>query len=105
MMMIFPSLVGVVIQYCTNDTGPELFGFYIIGAFVGSVGQVFALVINTTGWTKRVTTSSMIFIAYGLGNSIGPLWWTPDETPAYKSGIVGCIACFAMTLPLSWGLR
>ena len=49
---VLPSLLGVALQYGTTNTGSRLFGYYIIGSFVGSVGQGFAFPgANVTGYT------------------------------------------------------
>lgn len=91
---VLPSLLGVALQYGTSNTGSRLFGYYIIGSFVGSVGQGFAFPgANVTGYTyvkawmrlgpwadysslfslsrKRITVGGMIFVAYAVGNLIG----------------------------------
>lgn len=51
----------------TNKIGC-LFGFYIIGAFVGSL--VMSLQMPSTnlgGYTKRVTATALVFLGYCIG--------------------------------------
>jgi ACS family allantoate permease-like MFS transporter len=49
-----------------------VFGYYICGAFVAAMGICFAAPgANIAGYTKRVTVSGMVFVAYATGNIIG----------------------------------
>lgn len=114
---MLPSLVGVVIQYQTRNSGalrkcphrPALtvvFGYYILGSYVGSLGLCFAAPgANVTGYTKRVTISSMIFISYAVGNIAGPHLFISTESPPYRTGMLTCIICFTVTIPLCAMLR
>jgi len=46
-----------------------LFGYYLVGCYVASL--VLALQMPTTnlgGYTKRITASGMVFLAYCVGN-------------------------------------
>lgn len=58
-----------------------------------------------TGYTKRVTISAMIFIAYALGNIAGPHLFISTESPPYKTGMLACIVCFSVAVPLVALLR
>jgi hypothetical protein len=44
---------------------------------------------NVAGFTKKATVSSMMFIAYCVGNIIGPFLFFEHEAPKYQvsSGI------------------
>ncbi|WVQ72670.1 hypothetical protein IAR50_002229 [Cryptococcus sp. DSM 104548] len=106
MAYMIPSLVGVIIQYRTRQSGALLFGYYILGSYVASLGVVFgAPGANVVGYTKKVVVGAMVFIAYALGNVCGQFFWDANETPAYKSGMLACIVCFTVTIPLAGALR
>jgi hypothetical protein len=114
---MLPSLLGVIIQYKTRNSGalrespptPPLtavFGYYILGSYVGSLGLCFAAPgANITGYSKRITTSAMIFIAYACGNIAGPHLFISTETPPYRTGMLACIICFTATIPMVAALR
>ena len=46
-----------------------------------------------------------VFIAYCLGNIIGPQLFFEDEAPSYPSGFLSMIICFGAALVLSIVLR
>lgn len=83
-----------------------MFGYYIIAAYVGSLGLCFAAPgANVAGYTKRVTISAMIFIAYATGNIAGPHLFVSTEDPPYRSGMLACIICFTAAIPMMGALR
>lgn len=47
----------------------------------------------------------MNFIAYAVGNIIGPHLFVSTESPPYRSGMLACICCFATAIPLCFALR
>lgn len=63
-------------------------------AFVGSL--VVALQMpsaNLGGYTKRTTATAFVFLAYCIGNIIGPHAFLAAEAPIYETGckfIIGC---------------
>ncbi|OCF41073.1 allantoate permease [Kwoniella heveanensis CBS 569] len=106
MAYMIPSLVGVIIQYKTRNSGALLFGYYILGSYVAALGVCFAAPgANVAGTTKRVVIGAMIFISYATGNIIGPHFFIATEVPAYKSGMLACMICFAITIPIGFLLR
>ena len=81
---------------------------------------------NVGGFTKKNTANAMVsldagsanvcstsvanitcqvFIAYCLGNIIGPQLFFEDEAPSYPSGFLSMIVCFGAALVLSIVLR
>jgi len=46
-----------------------------------------------------------VFIAYCLGNIVGPQLFFEDEAPSYPSGFLSMIICFGAALVLSIALR
>ncbi|KAE8541995.1 hypothetical protein D1P53_002169 [Cryptococcus gattii VGV] len=106
MAYMLPSLVGVIIQYKTRNSGALLFGYYILGSYVASLGICIAAPgANVAGYTKRIIIGAMVFIAYALGNITGHFFWKSAESPPYRSGMLACMVCFAATTPLGFCLR
>ncbi|KAL4892839.1 major facilitator superfamily domain-containing protein [Aspergillus ambiguus] len=94
-----PTIIGISLLWKlprSNRYG-VLFGYYILGAYVGSL--VLALQMpstNTAGYTKRVTSTAFVFLAYCIGNIIGPHAFLSEEAPIYQTGcrlILGCALC------------
>ncbi|WVQ79769.1 hypothetical protein IAT38_001869 [Cryptococcus sp. DSM 104549] len=106
MAYMLPSLIGVIIQYKTRQSGALLFGYYILGSYVAALGVCFAAPgANIVGYTKRVVVGAMVFISYAVGNIIGPHFFISTESPPYRSGMFACIVCFAATIPMGFALR
>jgi len=83
-----------------------LFGYYMSGAFVTSL--VLALQMpsaNLGGYTKRVTATCLVFIAYCTGNIIGPHAFLAKESPTYKTGCKVILACASTQMALAICIR
>ncbi|SPB46425.1 unnamed protein product [Aspergillus niger] len=96
---LIPTVIGVCLLWKLpreREYG-VLFGYYIIGSFVTSL--VLALQLpssNMGGYTKRVTATAFVFLAYCIGNIIGPHAFLASEAPVYQTGcklILGCALC------------
>ncbi|KAM5343654.1 hypothetical protein ACJ41O_012191 [Fusarium nematophilum] len=51
---------------------------------------------NTSGHTKKVTMNALWFIAYSLGNILGPQAFTSKDAPSYTGGFIGLLTCVAV---------
>ncbi|OOF90942.1 hypothetical protein ASPCADRAFT_177928 [Aspergillus carbonarius ITEM 5010] len=98
-LYLIPTVIGVCLLWKlprTNRYG-VLFGYYIVGSFVTSL--VLSLQMpssNMGGYTKRVTATAFVFLAYCIGNIIGPHAFLSSEAPVYETGcklILGCAIC------------
>ncbi|KAK4689629.1 MFS transporter, ACS family, allantoate permease, partial [Tremellales sp. Uapishka_1] len=106
MVWMLPSLIGVIIQYKTRQSGALLFGYYIIGSYVAPLGLCFAAPgANIAGTTKKVVVSAMVFISYAVGNIAGPHLFDATERPPYRTGMLACIICFTAAIPMCYALR
>ncbi|KAF2162599.1 hypothetical protein M409DRAFT_68918 [Zasmidium cellare ATCC 36951] len=79
---------------------------YIAGSFVASL--VIALQLpanNVAGYTKRVTSTAFVFLAYCAGNIIGPHAFLEREAPTYTTGCAVSLACVAGQVVVSFALR
>lgn len=76
------------------------------GAYVASL--VLALQMPTTnlgGYTKRITASGLVFLAYCAGNIIGPHAFLGEEAPLYPTGSKVMLACSVTQMVLAICLR
>ncbi|KAF5019456.1 hypothetical protein F66182_8538 [Fusarium sp. NRRL 66182] len=95
---LLPTLVAVTLfwQLPRTNEGGLLAGYYICASFIGSL--IVALQMpasNVGGYTKRTTATAFVFLAYCIGNIIGPHGFRGAEAPIYQTGcklIIGCIA-------------
>jgi hypothetical protein len=69
---LIPTIIGVTLMWKIDRKSHGvgvLFGYYLVGCYVASL--VLALQMPTTnlgGYTKRITASGMVFLAYCVGN-------------------------------------
>lgn len=56
---------------------------------------------NTAGDTKKKCTSGMVFIGMCTGNVIGPLLFSIDDAPLYRTGLISDLIMFATVGVLS----
>lgn len=120
---LFPTLIGVCLLWQlprTNRYG-VLFGYYIVcqqPLFFGCIltkqiaSYVTSLVLclqmpssNTGGYTKRVTATALVFIAYCLGNIVGPHAFLAREAPVYETGCKLILACALGQMACTVALR
>jgi MFS family permease len=128
---IVPTIIGAALLWKlprTNTTGC-LLGYYIVclapnfpqspetakyqctdrfqlGAYVASL--VLALQMpatNVGGYTKRVTCTAFVFLAYCIGNVIGPHTFLAEEAPIYQTGCKVIMACASGQIVLALLLR
>ncbi|CAG9983980.1 unnamed protein product [Clonostachys byssicola] len=94
---LLPTLVAVTLfwQLPRTNKGGLLAGYYLCASFIGSL--IVALQMpasNVAGYTKRTTATAFVFLAYCIGNIIGPHGFLGKEAPIYQTGcklIIGCI--------------
>lgn len=99
LMMIFNVTVSMVGMLLVWQLDPD----HQIGRMVGlALGAVFAVNIplslsvistNVAGFTKRSVTSALLFVAYCMGNIIGPQLFLTSEEPAYPVSWA-CSRCY-----------
>ncbi|KAI0601193.1 major facilitator superfamily domain-containing protein [Biscogniauxia sp. FL1348] len=98
MLWLLPTLVAVCLfwKLPRSNHGGLLTGYYICASFIGSL--IVALQMpasNVAGYTKRTTATAFVFLAYCVGNIIGPHAFLSEEAPIYQTGcqlIIGCTA-------------
>ncbi|KAJ4397822.1 hypothetical protein N0V93_002059 [Gnomoniopsis smithogilvyi] len=108
---IIPTIIGTGLMGWLDRTSHAnnvgvLMGYYISGSYVASL--VLALQMPATnlgGYTKRTTSSALVFLAYCAGNIIGPHAFLDQESPTYPTGCKLIIACAAAQMCVALGLR
>ncbi|KAL3474345.1 major facilitator superfamily domain-containing protein [Aspergillus californicus] len=53
---------------------------------------------NTSGHSKKLTTNAIFFLAYCVGNIIGPQAFQDDDAPTYSRGYEGLLACLVVAI-------
>ncbi|KAJ8184498.1 hypothetical protein LV157_005790 [Aspergillus fumigatus] len=105
---LFPTLIGVCLLWQlprTNRYG-VLFGYYIIASYVTSLVLCLQMPSsNTGGYTKRVTATALVFIAYCVGNIVGPHAFLAREAPVYETGCKLILACALGQMACTVALR
>ncbi|POS81019.1 allantoate permease [Diaporthe helianthi] len=72
-----------------SERGGLLFGIFIIAFGIPPyILMTNTHVANTAGYTKRATSSAGIYVAYCVGNIIGPLVFLEHEAPRYRTGFI-----------------
>lgn len=76
-----------------SERGGLLFGCFTIGCGIpGYILMLSTQLANTAGYTKRATASAGIYVAYCVGNIIGPLVFREQDAPRYKVGFIVVVA-------------
>ncbi|KAF5970064.1 allantoate permease [Fusarium bulbicola] len=106
---LIPTIIGVCLLWKLDREHHKigvLFGYYIIGAFVCSLVLAMQMpASNLGGYTKRITASAMVFIAYCIGNIIGPHAFLGSEAPLYQSGCITILSCSVAQMVVAIMLR
>lgn len=110
-LYIIPTIVGTILMGWLERTSNAnnvgvLLGYYISGSYVTSL--VLALQMPATnlgGYTKRTTSSALVFLAYCAGNIIGPHAFLEQESPTYPTGCKLILACAAAQICVAVALR
>ncbi|KAJ5557367.1 hypothetical protein N7513_002956 [Penicillium frequentans] len=84
------SVIGMALIWKLDDdnrTG-RLTGLALGAVFAVNIPLSLSLISsNVAGFTKKSTVSAMMFIAYCVGNIVGPQFFLPEEKPSYPTGI------------------
>uniref|UniRef100_L2GF69 Major facilitator superfamily transporter n=1 Tax=Colletotrichum fructicola (strain Nara gc5) TaxID=1213859 RepID=L2GF69_COLFN len=98
MTWVLPTLIAVslFLKLDRDNKNGLLMAYYISPSFVGALVVALQMpAANVAGYTKRVTSTAFVFLAYCVGNIIGPQAFLASEAPIYGTGckvIMGCTA-------------
>ncbi|KAK7734027.1 hypothetical protein SLS53_008022 [Cytospora paraplurivora] len=110
-LYILPTIIGVSLIWKMDRTTYThklgvLIGYYVSGAYVTSLVLALQMpTMNLGGYTKRMTSSALVFLAYCAGNVIGPHAFLSQESPFYETGCKLILACAAAQVCIAFGLR
>lgn len=98
-----PNIAGTIV-FLTVQTSPStkvglLIAFYCTQGF-GAVATLNLAVMsgNVAGRTKQVMASTMVFIAWAVGNAIGPQVFRENDAPRYTKAFVVHIVIYGVQL-------
>lgn len=104
-----PTIIGTGLMWKLDREHHKigvLMGYYICGSFVASL--VLALQMPATnlgGYTKRITSSAIVFTAYCVGNIVGPHAFLEKEAPTYPTGCMVFVICAVTQTVVAIALR
>ncbi|KAJ3575174.1 hypothetical protein NP233_g1276 [Leucocoprinus birnbaumii] len=98
-----PNIAGTIVFICV-PTSPHtkvglLMAFYCMQGF-GAVAVLNLAIMtgNTGGRTKQVIASSLVFVAWAVGNAIGPQVFQDNDAPRYIKAFVAHIVVYGVQL-------
>lgn len=80
------SMVGLILIWKLDDENRagKMAGLCLQTAFVANIPLSLSIISsNVAGFTKKSTVSALMFVAYCVGNIVGPQFFIPSEEPAY----------------------
>ncbi|KAJ6441330.1 cyanamide hydratase [Purpureocillium lavendulum] len=106
--VVLPCVIGAAIIFCRDRVshGVQLVAYFLLSTGPASLPLVMAMVSsNYRGVTKKMTITSMLFVAYCTGNIVGPLLFRKEEDPTYATAFAAIMICYALVLVLTMVLR
>ncbi|KAJ7179275.1 major facilitator superfamily domain-containing protein [Mycena filopes] len=98
-----PNIAGTIVFICVKTTGHTkvglLLAFYCMQGF-GAVAVLNLAVMsnNVAGRTKQVIASSLVFVAWALGNAIGPQVFRANDSPRYIRAFIAHLVMYGVQL-------
>ncbi|EAQ91661.1 hypothetical protein CHGG_03596 [Chaetomium globosum CBS 148.51] len=103
-----PVILGCALlwQLPSSNTAGRIVGYYLINFFSSAWVQCIGLgTSNVAGHTKKAVYAAATFIAYSIGNIIGPLMFDASYAPRYDKSFTGVMICFVVCFFCSEILR
>lgn len=108
--LLLVSIAGITMMFAI-DEGAEnrqakMAGYCLSMAFVANLPMSLSLIAsNTGGFTKKSIVTGLTFVAYCVGNLVGPQFFSVDEAPTYPRGIRASLAGFCIAAFFLVGMR
>ncbi|KAL3420943.1 allantoate permease [Phlyctema vagabunda] len=98
-ILALPCIAGASILLALprgpNSKGPLLLAYYLTSFLAGITPLIYSWHIqNTAGDTKRKVTTALVFVGMCAGNIIGPLLYSAEDKPYYRTGLISNLAMF-----------
>ncbi|KAI0534715.1 putative allantoate permease [Xylaria digitata] len=111
--LLVPTLIGAgLMSFYDGSTGGVLAGIYLINFGIAPLVLIYTLAgVNTQGYTKKITTTAVVALGFGVGSIIGPQTFLSWEAPGYKTAKIiifvasGAAIILAIVLRLLYGWR
>ncbi|PBP19931.1 allantoate permease [Diplocarpon rosae] len=112
---LIPSFVGTIVLMTVRNTGKAqqvglLIGYYLTLSFWSAQTLAMSLISrNVAGSTKKSTVIALNFVAWAVGNAIGPQVFIETDAPRYLTAFTVHLVCYSILvfviLFLRWHLR
>ncbi|KAK2629513.1 hypothetical protein QTJ16_000333 [Diplocarpon rosae] len=112
---LIPSFVGTIVLMTVRNTGKAqqvglLIGYYLTLSFWSAQTLAMSLISrNVAGSTKKSTVIALNFVAWAVGNAIGPQVFIETDAPRYLTAFTVHLVCYSVLvfviLFLRWHLR
>ncbi|KAJ5184052.1 hypothetical protein N7492_001668 [Penicillium capsulatum] len=89
------SMIGMIMIWKLEegDRAGKMTGLCLGAVFAANIPLSLSLISsNVAGFTKKSTVSALMFVAYCVGNIVGPQFFIPSEKPGYPTGIKAAMA-------------
>ncbi|OBT71040.1 hypothetical protein VF21_10625 [Pseudogymnoascus sp. 05NY08] len=107
-LLLIPTAIGggLMAFLDTKNLAGRLAGIYMINFIVAPLAIIFSWVgANTAGYTKRVAANSMVAMAFGVANIIGPQTFQARDAPKFIPAITTVFAVAGGAMVVSAALR
>ena len=98
---MFIAILGMLLLICLPAHMPvgKLVGYYLTQASAAPFVALLSLIAtNIAGSTKKTTAVAMYFVAYCVGNIIGPQAFQAKDAPGYKPAKITILVCYCVSL-------
>lgn len=106
-IVCLPTLAGTILLTVLpqSSTWARCAGVWLLLCVPASYAILLSLISsNIAGFSKKVTTTSIVFIMFCVSNIISPQLFIASEAPGYKTGIRSMLVAMATTLALTIAL-
>ncbi|KAI0467351.1 major facilitator superfamily domain-containing protein [Xylaria cf. heliscus] len=107
-LVVIPPITGsaLIVYRATLPPGVSLLAYFLLASGPAALPLLLSLVqANIRGVTKKNTTTALLFIAYCVGNIVGPQLFVEGEAPAYDTAFRGIVVCYSLVVGLVLVLR
>ncbi|KAK7061570.1 MFS general substrate transporter [Favolaschia claudopus] len=104
-----PNIAGTIVFICVKTNAQTkvglLIAFYCMQGFGAVAVLNLAVMSNNVSRTKQVIASSLVFIAWAVGNAIGPQVFRANDSPRYIRAFIAHIVMYGVQLTAITVLR
>ncbi|KAF9008901.1 major facilitator superfamily domain-containing protein [Cyathus striatus] len=98
-----PNIAGTIVFLCVQTSSHTKVGLLLAFYCTQGFGAVAVLNLalmsgNVAGRSKQVMASSMVFIAWAVGNAVGPQVFRDDDKPRYTKAFIVHIVIYGVQL-------